>query len=88
MFEHITVDPTVCHGKAYSRGTQLTVSFVLDNLAAHIGVDELLKSYLSLSSESVMAIVKCIVPRFIAITKAWELLWLPAQNNIATSSTF
>jgi len=53
--EHITVDPTVCHGKACIGGTRVMVSVVLDNLAAGIGVDELLKSYPSLSRESVMA---------------------------------
>jgi uncharacterized protein (DUF433 family) len=53
--EHITVDPTVCHGKACIGGTRVMVSVVLDNLAAGIGVDELLTSYPSLSRESVMA---------------------------------
>ena len=53
--EHITVDPTVCHGKACIGGTRVMVSVVLDNLAAGIDVDELLKSYPSLSRESVMA---------------------------------
>ena len=55
--EHITVDPTVCHGKACIGGTRVMVSVVLDNLAAGISVDELLKSYPSLSRESVMAAI-------------------------------
>ncbi|HQZ68279.1 MAG TPA: DUF433 domain-containing protein [Planctomycetaceae bacterium] len=55
--EHITVDPTICHGKACICGTRVMVSVVLDNLAAGIGIEELLKSYPSLSRESVMAAI-------------------------------
>jgi len=53
--EHITVDPNVCHGRACIGGTRVMVSVILDNLAADISVDELLKSYPSLSRDSVMA---------------------------------
>lgn len=52
---HITVDPATCHGKACIRGTRVMASVVLDNLAAGVGIDELLKSYPSLSRESVFA---------------------------------
>lgn len=53
--EHITVDPAICHGKACIRGTRVMASVVLDNLAAGVGIDELLRSYPSLSRESVLA---------------------------------
>lgn len=53
--DHITVDPFVCHGKACIRGTRVMVSVVLDNLAAGISTDEILKSYPSLNHEQVQA---------------------------------
>jgi uncharacterized protein (DUF433 family) len=53
--DHITVDPSVCHGKACVRGTRVMVSVVLDNLAAGISLDEILKSYPSLNHEQVQA---------------------------------
>lgn len=53
--EHITVDPSVCHGKACIHGTRVMASVVLDNLAVGISIDELLKSYPSLSREGILA---------------------------------
>ena len=53
--DHITVDPSVCHGKACIRGTRVMVSVVLDNLAADISIDEILKSYPSIKPEQVQA---------------------------------
>jgi len=53
--EYITVDPSICHGKACIQGTRVMASIVLDNLAAGVDIDELLKSYPSLSRESILA---------------------------------
>ena len=53
--EYIMVDPSVCHGKACIQGTRVMASIVLDNLAAGVSIDELLKSYPSLSREDVLA---------------------------------
>jgi uncharacterized protein (DUF433 family) len=53
--DRITVDPTVCHGQACIRGTRIMVAVVLDNLAAGIATDELLKSYPTLSAKDVQA---------------------------------
>ncbi len=53
--EHITTDPAVCHGKACIKGTRITVSVVLDNLAAGVSVEELLQSYPTLTREAVLA---------------------------------
>ncbi len=55
--EHITVDSTVCHGKACIRGTRVMVSVVLDNLAAGQSVEDILESYPSLSEEGVQAAI-------------------------------
>lgn len=55
--DYITVDPSVCHGKACIKGTRIMVSVVLDNLAAGIDSDEILKSYPSLTKEGVQAAI-------------------------------
>ncbi len=55
--EYITVDPNVCHGQACIKGTRVMVSVILDNLAASISQDEILRSYPSLSQESIQAAI-------------------------------
>lgn len=54
---HIAVDQEICHGKACIRGTRIMVSVILDNLAAGLSIDEILKSYPTLSYESVQAAI-------------------------------
>jgi uncharacterized protein (DUF433 family) len=51
----ISLDPQVAHGKPYVQGTRIPVSVVLDNLAAGISEDEILKSYPSLTPEGIAA---------------------------------
>jgi uncharacterized protein (DUF433 family) len=46
---HISVDPAVCHGKACIRGTRIMVSVIIDNIAANISREEILRSYPSLA---------------------------------------
>ncbi len=55
--EHITVDPNICHGQACVKGTRVMVSVVLDNLAAGVTQEEILRSYPSLRPESIRAAV-------------------------------
>ena len=55
--QYITVDPSVCHGKACIKGTRIMVSVILDNLAAGLAVDEILLSYPSLTREAVRAAI-------------------------------
>jgi uncharacterized protein (DUF433 family) len=55
--DYITVDPDVCHGKACISGTRIMVSVVLDNLAAGLDLDEVLRSYPSLNREAVQAAI-------------------------------
>jgi len=55
--EHITVDPNVCHGKPCIKGTRVMVSVILDNLAAGVNPDDLVKSYPSVSREAVQAAI-------------------------------
>jgi uncharacterized protein (DUF433 family) len=53
--DRISVDPAICHGKACITGTRIMVSVVLDNVAANVGTDELLKSYPTLSRDDIQA---------------------------------
>jgi uncharacterized protein (DUF433 family) len=53
--DHIIADPNVCHGKACIRGTRVMVSVVLDNLAAGLGIDEIIRSYPSLKPTDIAA---------------------------------
>jgi uncharacterized protein (DUF433 family) len=55
--DYITVDPAVCHGKACIKGTRIMVSVVLDNLAAGLTPDEILRSYPPLSREAIQAAI-------------------------------
>ncbi|MBW1716207.1 MAG: DUF433 domain-containing protein [Deltaproteobacteria bacterium] len=55
--DYITVDPSVCHGKACIKGTRIMVSVVLDNLAAGLSVEEIIKSYPSLTKEAIQAAI-------------------------------
>lgn len=53
--DRISVDPAVCHGQACIRGTRIMVAAILDNLAADATVDEILKSYPTLSADDIHA---------------------------------
>lgn len=53
--DYIAVDPEVCHGKACIAGTRVPVTVVLDNLAAGLGADDIVRSYPTVSREAVRA---------------------------------
>ena len=55
--ERISVDPLVCHGQACIKGTRIMVSVILDNLAAGLNDDEILKSYPTLTREDIRAVL-------------------------------
>ena len=55
--DRISVDPLVCHGKACIKGTRIMVSIILDNLAADVTENEILKSYPSLTPEDIKATI-------------------------------
>ncbi|HSK80580.1 MAG TPA: DUF433 domain-containing protein [Thermoanaerobaculia bacterium] len=54
---YITVDPKICHGQACIKGTRIMVSVVLDNLAADLKPEEILRSYPSLTPEAIQAAI-------------------------------
>ena len=52
--ERISIDPSVCHGKACITGTRVMVSVVLDNLAAGESIEAIMRGY-HLEQEDVRA---------------------------------
>jgi uncharacterized protein (DUF433 family) len=55
--DYITVDPTICHGRACIKETRIMVSVVLDNLAAGLSIEEIISSYPSLTPEAIHAAI-------------------------------
>ncbi|MGZ5446214.1 MAG: DUF433 domain-containing protein [Thermoanaerobaculia bacterium] len=55
--EYIAVEPNICHGQACLIGTRVPVSVILDNLAAHVPPDEILRSYPSMTREGIDACI-------------------------------
>ncbi|HLG74156.1 MAG TPA: DUF433 domain-containing protein [Chloroflexota bacterium] len=55
LASRISIDPAICHGVACISGTRIPVAVVLDNLAAGVPEDELLKSYPGLQPEDIRA---------------------------------
>lgn len=55
--DYIVVDANVCHGNACIKGTRIMVSVVLDNLAAGLSIEDILRSYPSLKRDSILAAI-------------------------------
>jgi uncharacterized protein (DUF433 family) len=58
MIERISVDPGICHGQACIKGTRIPVYQILHMLANGDTVEELLKEYLSLKREDILACIE------------------------------
>jgi uncharacterized protein (DUF433 family) len=71
--DRIVHDPSICHGKACFRGTRVLVSVILDNLAARIPEDEILRNYPTLHREDIEAALE-----YAAVLSKEEWLPLPA----------
>ena len=56
--DHISVDPSICHGKACIAGTRVMVSVILDNLAEDFDVDEIVRNYPSVKRVDVQAVIR------------------------------
>lgn len=53
--EHISINPKVLHGRACIRGTRISVSVVLDNIAAGLDTSEIIQSYPTLTTDDIRA---------------------------------
>ena len=56
--DRVTSNASVCHGQACIRGTRISVSVVLDNLAAGLTPEAIVASYPSLRLEDVQAAIQ------------------------------
>lgn len=52
----ISIDPTICHGKACIQGTRIMVSVVLDNLASGLSSTDILRLYPQLDRRDLIAV--------------------------------
>ena len=57
LFERITIDPDICHGKPCIKGTRIMVTVILDNLAEGATSEEIVKNYPPLTIEDVKAAI-------------------------------
>lgn len=55
IFERISIDPKICHGRACIKGTRIMVTVILDNLAEGMSFDEILKNYPTLLKKDISA---------------------------------
>ncbi|HYC93341.1 MAG TPA: DUF433 domain-containing protein [Thermoanaerobaculia bacterium] len=55
--DRLASDPEICHGKVCIRGTRIFVSVVLDNLAAGLTPEEIVREYPTLEVEDVHAAI-------------------------------
>jgi uncharacterized protein (DUF433 family) len=55
MEERITTNPNICNGKPIIRGMRITVSTVLEYLAAGESVEQILEAYPILEPEDIKA---------------------------------
>ena len=54
--DRISIEPTVCHGRACVKGTRVMISVVLDNFAAGESVEAIMRGY-HLEREDVQAAI-------------------------------
>lgn len=57
LSDYITVDPSICHGKACIKGTRVMVSVILDNLAAGLSSEQIQREYPSVSEQAIRAAI-------------------------------
>jgi uncharacterized protein (DUF433 family) len=57
LLARISIDPSICFGKACIRGTRIWVSLVLDLLASGSSTQEILENYPGLSEEDIRACI-------------------------------
>jgi len=53
--DYITLDPSICHGQTCFKGTRIMVYLVLELLEAGKTPEEILKTYPSISMDSIKA---------------------------------
>jgi uncharacterized protein (DUF433 family) len=59
MYDRITVDPAVCHGKPCIRGQRYPVEMILELLSAGMNHDEILADCADLEIEDMLDVYAC-----------------------------
>jgi len=57
LLARVTVDPTICSGKPYIRGTRIAIAIILDALAHGLSPAEIVDHYPCLETDDVHAAV-------------------------------
>jgi uncharacterized protein (DUF433 family) len=57
VFNRITLDPQICHGKPCIRGLRYPVENVLEWLASGMSIEEILADYQDLEREDILAVL-------------------------------
>ena len=76
----ISWNPLICHGKACITGTRVMVSVILDNLAAGVSSEEIVRSYPGVQADDIRAAVSYaadlarerLIPLLTAIIDLWS----------------
>lgn len=55
LLQRISIDPSICFGKACIKGTRIWVALIIENLAAGASETELIKTYPQLSHDDIAA---------------------------------
>lgn len=58
IFERISSDPDILHGKPCIKGTRIPVYMIVSLVAEGVSVEEIIKDYSSLTTEDIKAAVK------------------------------
>lgn len=58
IFDRITVDPTICHGKPTIRGLRYPVNTMLELLASGMTTAEILQDYPDLEMQDLLACIE------------------------------
>ena len=57
IWDHISIDPKVCHGKPCIKGTRIPVAVILGALGAGASVEELIEEYPPITEEDIRAAI-------------------------------
>jgi len=55
--DSISIDPNICHGQACVTGTRILVSVILDNVAAGLSHEQIIRSFPKLTPEHIQACI-------------------------------
>jgi uncharacterized protein (DUF433 family) len=58
LYDRITVNPDICHGKPCIKGTRIFISIILDWLTAGASFEDILDAYPSLTREDIVAVLE------------------------------